>query len=104
MICPDCGSKMHTTETRLRADGTMRRRRVCAVCGERMSTLEAPTSKVIVRSSYKTRIVERLVHHLGYKSDLTGETYKTKKEALDATVMELNNILTQEDNNESHEL
>jgi hypothetical protein len=61
-----------------------------------MSTLEAPLSTVVMRASHKTKLVERLVHHLGYKSDLTGETYNTKQEALDATLNELNNILTQE--------
>lgn len=97
MICPNCGSKMYTIDSRLRDDGTMRRRRECAICGERMSTLEAPASRVIMMAAHKERLVERLVHRLGYKSDLTGEIYNTKQEALDATMNELNNILTQEE-------
>ena len=97
MFCPECGDKMDTKDTRPRADGTIRRRHKCESCGKRMSTLEAPISMVVMRSSHKAKLVERLVHHLGYKSDLTGETYKTKQEALDATMNELNNILTQED-------
>ena len=100
MICPNCGSKMDTKDTRPRADGTIRRRHICEVCGKRMTTLEAPVSMVVMRKSYKNMIVERLVHYLGYKSDLTGETYNTKQEALDATMNELNNILTQEDEND----
>lgn len=100
MFCNECGAKMDTKDTRPRADGTIRRRHICEVCGKRMTTLEAPVSMVVMRASHKTKLVERLVHHLGYKSDLTGETYNTKQEALDATMMELNNILTQEGNNE----
>lgn len=100
MICPNCGSKMYAIDSRIRYDGTLRRRRECAVCGERISTLEAPTSNILMRASHKDRLAERLVHHLGYKSDLTGETYNTKQEALDATLNELNNILAQEEEND----
>ena len=102
MICPKCGSKMDTKDTRPRADGKIRRRHVCPACGKRMSTLEAPIATISIKESHKKRLVERLVHHMGYKSDLTGETYRTKQEALDATMYELNNILTQdkEDDND----
>lgn len=96
MFCTECGAKMDTKDTRPRVDGTIRRRHICPSCGKRMSTLEAPLSMVVMRASHKTKLVERLVHHLGYRSDLTGKTYNTKQEALDATMMELNNILTQE--------
>lgn len=100
MICPKCGSRMDTRDTRIKPNGTVDRRRVCRSCGNRFHTLEHEVESVIIKSTYKTRLAERLVHRLGYKSDLTGKTYNTKQEALDATMMELNNILTQEDNNE----
>ena len=100
MICPKCGSKMDTKDTRPRADGKIRRRHVCPACGKRMSTLEAPIATISIKESHKKFLAERLIHYLGYKSDLTGETYRTKQEALDATMNELNNILTQEDDND----
>lgn len=40
MICPDCGGTTCVVDSRERSDGAVRRRRICAKCRVRFSTVE----------------------------------------------------------------
>ena len=40
MKCPKCNNKTETKDSRLQADNTIRRRRVCRVCGYTVRTTE----------------------------------------------------------------
>jgi transcriptional regulator NrdR family protein len=39
VLCPSCGSRLETRDTRRRADGSVKRRKVCA-CGFRATSIE----------------------------------------------------------------
>ena len=49
MLCPTCGDKLETRDTRRRADGTVKRRKVCA-CGFRGTTVELFASTRVLES------------------------------------------------------
>lgn len=44
MKCPKCNNKTETKDSRLQADNTIRRRRVCRVCGHTVRTTEVENS------------------------------------------------------------
>lgn len=41
MTCTECGQRTTVTETRVRKDGSLRRRRKCPDCGYRFTTIES---------------------------------------------------------------
>ncbi len=51
MKCPKCNNKTETKDSRLQADNTIRRRRVCRVCGHTIRTTESVNSVVPITMS-----------------------------------------------------
>lgn len=46
VTCPSCCGETRVLDTRERADGAIKRRRKCAGCGGRFSTLEQPAESM----------------------------------------------------------
>ena len=56
MKCPKCLGDAHTIDSRIRSDGSIRRRRKCAQCGYRFTTTEAIVGNLergISKTSYE---------------------------------------------------
>lgn len=57
MKCPKCGKNAHAIDSRIRSDGSVRRRRRCVRCGYRYTTTEVieteATTHSIPQTSYE---------------------------------------------------
>ena len=74
MIC--CGEKTSVTDSRSTADGAMRRRRVCGVCGARFSTIETRLAANTPQPSKPQQLRRNLRKHARAEAVSTGEDVK----------------------------
>lgn len=61
-VCDTCGGRSEVTDTRARPDG-IRRRRCCATCGKKWSTIEIRVDDVVVPKNLDR--IKALVAELG---------------------------------------